>query len=617
MSHPGPYAAPHLVRSPLGGTVVAVLRGPGERVGATTALVVVESMKMEHPVPAGVAGVVASLEVGVGEQIGVDAPVATVAPEESASAPQEAVAVADLDRIRPDLAQALARRDLTRDSARPEAVRRRHTTGHRTARENVADLVEPGSFVEYGSLPVAAQRSRRDLEDLIATTPADGIVTGLGRVNADAQRHGECMILAYDYTVLAGTQGFFNHKKTDRALRLAHRRRMPVVVLAEGGGGRPGDVDAAHIVASGLDVETFAHMGRLSGWVPTIAVVTGRCFAGNAAVAGCCDVLIATRDATIGMAGPAMIEGGGLGRFAPEEIGPMSVQGPNGVVDIVVEDDAAAIAAARRYLGYVQGSRADWSARDQRELRVGIPENRKQAYAVRSLIEILADTDSVLELRAEFGVGIVTALVRIEGMPMGLVANNPAHLGGAIDADAADKLARFLQLCDAHGLPIVSLCDTPGFMVGPEAERAATVRHVSRLFVVGANLRVPLITIVLRKAYGLGAQAMAGGGFREPVATIAWPTGEVGGMGLEGAVRLGYARELEAIADPDRRAARFDDLVEQHYAQGKATNAAMLGEIDEVIDPAETRAWIRATLGDAIPGDATPSPAGHRFIDTW
>lgn len=617
MSHPGPYAAPHLVRSPLGGTVVAVLRGPGERVGATTALVVVESMKMEHPVPAGVAGVVASLEVGVGEQIGVDAPVATVAPEESASAPQEAVAVADLDRIRPDLAQALARRDLTRDSARPEAVRRRHTTGHRTARENVADLVEPGSFVEYGSLPVAAQRSRRDLEDLIATTPADGIVTGLGRVNADAQRHGECMILAYDYTVLAGTQGFFNHKKTDRALRLAHRRRMPVVVLAEGGGGRPGDVDAAHIVASGLDVETFAHMGRLSGWVPTIAVVTGRCFAGNAAVAGCCDVLIATRDATIGMAGPAMIEGGGLGRFAPEEIGPMSVQGPNGVVDIVVEDDAAAIAAARRYLGYVQGSRAQWSARDQRELRVGIPENRKQAYAVRSLIEILADTDSVLELRAEFGVGIVTALVRIEGMPMGLVANNPAHLGGAIDADAADKLARFLQLCDAHGLPIVSLCDTPGFMVGPEAERAATVRHVSRLFVVGANLRVPLITIVLRKAYGLGAQAMAGGGFREPVATIAWPTGEVGGMGLEGAVRLGYARELEAIADPDRRAARFDDLVEQHYAQGKATNAAMLGEIDEVIDPAETRAWIRATLGDAIPGDATPSPAGHRFIDTW
>ncbi|MBK6885408.1 MAG: biotin carboxylase [Tetrasphaera sp.] len=617
MSHPGPYAAPHLVRSPLGGTVVAVLRGPGERVGATTALVVVESMKMEHPVPAGVAGVVASLEVGVGEQIGVDAPVATVAPEESASAPQEAVAVADLDRIRPDLAQALARRDLTRDSARPEAVRRRHTTGHRTARENVADLVEPGSFVEYGSLPVAAQRSRRDLEDLIATTPADGIVTGLGRVNADAQRHGECMILAYDYTVLAGTQGFFNHKKTDRALRLAHRRRMPVVVLAEGGGGRPGDVDAAHIVASGLDVETFAHMGRLSGWVPTVAVVTGRCFAGNAAVAGCCDVVIATRDATIGMAGPAMIEGGGLGRFAPEEIGPMSVQGPNGVVDIVVEDDAAAIAAARRYLGYVQGSRADWSARDQRELRVGIPENRKQAYAVRSLIEILADTDSVLELRAEFGVGIVTALVRIEGMPMGLVANNPAHLGGAIDADAADKLARFLQLCDAHGLPIVSLCDTPGFMVGPEAERAATVRHVSRLFVVGANLRVPLITIVLRKAYGLGAQAMAGGGFREPVATIAWPTGEVGGMGLEGAVRLGYARELEAIADPDRRAARFDDLVEQHYAQGKATNAAMLGEIDEVIDPAETRAWIRATLGDAIPGDATPSPAGHRFIDTW
>lgn len=611
--------ATHEVRSPLGGTVVAVQRSAGDDVKATATVAVVESMKMEHPVLAGHDGVVASVDVAVGDQVRVDQVIARVGPG-TASQEQSAAATpgqddADTDGVRADLAHVLRRRERTQDDARPDAVAKRRRTGHRTVRENLSELVEPDSFVEYGSFPVAAQRSRRDLKDLIDATPADGIVTGVGRIGAAPEQNGDCVVMAYDYTVLAGTQGYFNHKKTDRALQVAARRELPVVVLAEGGGGRPGDVDTALVTSSGLDVTTFAGLARLSGVVPLVAVVTGRCFAGNAALAGTCDVIIATRDSTIGMAGPAMIEGGGLGRFTPEEVGPTKVQSANGVIDVVVDDDAEAVAVARRYLSYFQGEAVDWSAPDQERLRRLVPENRKQVYDVREVVRTLADEDSVLELRREFGLGVVTALVRVDGRPMGLVANNPAHLGGAIDSAAADKMARFLQLCDAHGLPVVSLCDTPGFMVGPDAEKTATVRHVSRLFVIGANLSVPLVTVVLRKAYGLGAQGMAGGGFRETTATVAWPTGEVGGMGLEGAVRLGFAKELAAITDEDERQRRFDELVEAAYAQGRAENAAMLGELDEVIDPADTRRWIRA----AFAGAPTPDRGsrGRSYIDTW
>ncbi|MBB4933017.1 acetyl-CoA carboxylase carboxyltransferase component [Lipingzhangella halophila] len=388
-----------------------------------------------------------------------------------------------------------------------------------------------------------------------------------------------------------------------------------MVKALAGGGGRPGDTDTTS--ASALDVTTFSTMGRLSGQVPTVGIASGRCFAGNAALLGCCDVVIATPDATIGMGGPAMIEGGGLGRFRPEEVGPVSVQAPNGVIDLLADDDAGAVRAARTYLSYFQGAADDWEQADQRALRHVVPESRVRVYDIRAAIDVIADTGSVLELRRDFGVGISTALVRVEGRPMGLVANNPAHLGGAIDRDAADKMARFLQLCDAHGLPVVSLCDTPGFMVGPDAERTATVRHFSRLFVTGANLSVPIVAVVLRKGYGLGAQAMAGGSFRAPAATLAWPTGEVGGMGLEGAVRLGYRRELEAIEDPAERQRAFDELLAQQYARGKATNAASVFELDDVIDPAETRRWIGTALS-GYDGDGRGGSTGRRpFVDTW
>jgi acetyl-CoA carboxylase carboxyltransferase component len=500
------------------------------------------------------------------------------------------------DDVRPELGELQRRKELTQDEARTDAVTKRHASGHRTARENVADLCDAGSFVEYGALAFAAQRGRRSVEELIARTPADGLVAGMGRVNGDLfdDDRARCLVASYDYMVLAGTQGQMNHRKKDRLFELAERLRLPVVLFAEGGGGRPGDTDIPTV--AGLDCMAFALFARLSGLVPLVGITSGYCFAGNAALLGCCDVIIATEDARIGMGGPAMIEGGGLGTFEPDEVGPISVQQPNGVIDIVVRDEVEAVRVAKRYLSYFQGTIAEWDCVEQTKLRDVVPEHRRTAYDTRRAIEIIADTGSVLELRPKFGKPIVTALARIEGRPIGVIANDPRHLGGAIDSDGADKASRFMQLCDAHDLPILFLCDTPGFMVGPEAEKSAQVRHFARMFVTGASLSVPFFTIVLRKGYGLGAQAMAGGSFHAPLFTVAWPTGEFGGMNLEGAVRLGFRRELDAIGDEEQRQAAFEGMVAAAYEHGKALNMASHFEIDDVIDPAESRALILNTL---------------------
>jgi acetyl-CoA carboxylase carboxyltransferase component len=600
------------------GTVVRVAVEPGAEVRAGQTLVVLESMKMEHPVVAPYAGVVSRVEVAEGGGVKRDERLVAVREVASLGIDQVVTEAIDPDAIRADLAEVRRRHEVGLDQQRPDAVAKRRARGQRTARENVAAVCDAGSFVEYGALAVAAQRQRRSLDDLIERTPADGLVAGVGSVNADLfpAEQARCAVLAYDATVLAGTQGARNHEKKDRLFELAARSGLPVVLFAEGGGGRPGDTDVPTV--AGLHVAAFHLFARLSGQVPLVGIAAGRCFAGNAALLGCCDVVIATRDSSIGMGGPAMIEGGGLGSYLPEEVGPIDVQAGNGVVDVVVADEQEAAAVARRYLSYFQGPVAEWSCPDQRLLRQAVPANRVQAYDVRALIELLADSDSVLELRKDFGGGVVTALVRVEGAPYGLVANNPAHLGGALDSDAADKTARFLQLCDAHGLPVVSLCDTPGFMVGPDAERTAAVRHVSRMFVTGANLSVPLCTVVLRKAYGLGAMAMAGGSFRVPLATVAWPTGEIGAMGLEGAVQLGFRKELDAITDPAERQAAYDEMVQLAYEHGKALNAASMFELDDVIDPADTRRWITATLAGHHRILRRDSGAARRpHVDTW
>jgi acetyl-CoA carboxylase carboxyltransferase component len=639
--HPGSLLT---VAAPLQGTIVEVCVPAGTSVTAGTTLVIIESMKMEHLVEATADGTVHEVAVQAGATVHAgatllvldtapmavgdepsEAPVATTGPVPPPPTDRFVSTYLDDDEpdgaddeqpVRADLAAVLERHAKGMDDRRPESVARRRKTHQRTARENVDDLIDPGSFVEYGPLAIAAQRRRRPVEELIERTPADGLIGGVASVEGVPT-----VVMTYDYTVLAGTQGMQNHRKKDRLFEVAERRRLPIVFFTEGGGGRPGDTDAPGV--SGLDVMAFNLFARLSGWVPLVGIASGRCFAGNAALLGCCDVVIATEGTNIGMGGPAMIEGGGLGVVKPEQIGPVDVQTANGVIDIAVADEAAAVVAAKQYLSYFRprdAAPAPWSTGDLAALRDLIPENRVRVYDVRRVIEGLADEGSVLELRAGFGAGMVTALTRVEGRPVGVVANNPVHLGGAIDADGADKAARFLQLCDAYDIPVLFLCDTPGIMVGPEAEATGLVRHVNRLFVTGANLSVPTGTIILRKGYGLGAQAMAGGSFKTPLFCVAWPTGEVGGMGLEGAVKLGFRRELDAVEDPAEREALYETMVAAAYEHGKALNSASHFEIDDVIDPADSRRWITSLLTSTTRATAATShrlPKKRPYIDTW
>ena len=583
------------IRSPLQAQIVQWHVQSGASVRAGDLLLVVEAMKMEHELRAEHDGVLGELfyedgaVVAEGDVLAMLKLVSHSQPHAAVAVVADAVPVPGVATLRADLQRVRDRHAPTLDAHRAEAVAKRHALGQRMARENIADLCDADSFLEYGALAVAAQRTRRTEEDLIRNTPADGMVTGIGCINRAlfGPEHSRAVVMAYDATVLAGTQGMRNHQKTDRLLGIALQQKLPVVLFAEGGGGRPGDVD--------------------------MPIVAGRCFAGNAALLGCCDVIIATQASNIGMGGPAMVEGGGLGVFKPEQIGPSAVQHGNGVIDILVTDEAGAVAAARHYLSFFQGKVADWQAPDALALRDLVPENRLRVYDTRAAMAGIADQGSLLELRSGFGKGIHTALARIEGRPVGLLANNPLHLGGAIDADAADKGARFMQLCNAHGLPLVSLVDTPGFMVGPEIETRAQVRHVSRLFIAAAHLRVPYLSVVLRKGYGLGAMAMTAGGFHSPLFTVGWPSAEFGAMGLEGAVRLGFRKELEAAPEGAQRDALYDQLVALQYEKGSALNMAATLEIDAVIDPAQTRAWLAAGLQT----QRELPPAQGLAVDAW
>jgi acetyl-CoA carboxylase carboxyltransferase component len=600
----------HQVTAPFAGVVVTIAHKRDEHVEAGSALVVLEAMKMEHEVLADTDGVIRGVAVAVGDAVEQGQLLVTLASsphrpgtgEEEPGAGGGASAARSpkeqADGERADLRAVRERHQIGLDAARPEAVAQRHERSRRTARENLADLLDADTFVEYGPLLFAAQEARRPREELIARTPADGLVGGVGRLAGRP-----CAAMSYDYTVLAGTQGMRNHAKKDRLFELAERRRLPVVLFAEGGGGRPGDVDMP--IVAGLDCRAFELFAQLSGLVPLVGIASGYCFAGNAALLGCCDVVIATEDSSIGMGGPAMIEGGGLGIYAPNEVGPIEMQWANGVVDLRAADDAEAVALAKRYLSYFAGATLGTdgsSVLSQELLRELIPEQRKRIYDVRRVVETLFDEGSVLELRRGFGPGMLTALARVDGRPLGVLANDPTHLGGAIDADGADKAARFLQLCDAFELPVLFLCDTPGFMVGPAAEQTATVRHFARLFLGGANLSVPTGTIVLRKGYGLGAQAMAGGGFKAPLFTVAWPTSEFGGMGLE---------------DPGERERLFEQMVAAAYERGRGVNMAAYGEIDDVIDPADSRRWI-STLFDEHAGEWWRRAGKKRpNVDAW
>lgn len=614
------------VRAPMQGTVVEISVAEGDPVAAGQQLVVMEAMKMQHVVAATEAGFVRRIDVSVGDAVFEGHLLAFVEPADVGGLVDAVSDEVDLDAVRPDVAEVIERHLVTLDAARPEAVAKRRRTNQRTARENIDDLCDPGTFTEHGGL-VLTPGTGLPMEEVIRKFPTDGMVCGVGSVNAetfgpDASR---AVVCAYDYTVLAGTQGAMNHPKTDRMLHIARDWKLPLVFFTEGGGGRAGtggnrtgekgkEPSSGNFLSRPLVTPTFTAMARLNGVVPTVAINSGYCFAGNAAILGACDVVIATDDSNIGMGGPAMIEGGGLGVFSPDEVGPIDVQVASGVVDIKVPDEAAAVAAAKHYLSFFQGRLPAWEHADQRLMRTVVPENRLRTYEIRRVIDVLADTGSVLELRRGFGLGMVTALCRVEGRTIGVIANDPNHLAGAIDADGSDKAARFMQLCDAFDVPIVVLCDTPGIMVGPEVEKTGLVRHCNRLFITGANLSVPLFMVIVRKAYGLGALAMAGGSVLDPFFAVAWPTGEFAGMGLEGQIKLGYRNELVRIEDPVERRARFDELVAREYERSKAIHQGVAFGVDDVIDPMDTRHWVANGLRSVAGRTRADHP---RRIDCW
>lgn len=598
------------------GTIVAISVALGDQVRIGQQVAVVEAMKMEHVIAADRSGIVRGVTMAVGDVVRAGYPIVFIQEAEVEGGVVPADVERDLDHIRPDLQETIDRHAYTLDENRPEAVAKRHARGYRMPRENIEQLVDPGSFKEYWPLIVARQHQRYDMETLRRDTPADGLIAGTCAINGElfGDERSRAVVVHYDYTVLAGTQGGRNHYKQDRMFELANRFRLPLVLFGEGGGGRPGDDYIGPRVA--FDTHTFTQFSKLSGLVPLIGVTNGRCFAGNTALLACCDVIIATEGSTIAMGGPAMIEGGGLGIYTPEEVGPMSFQVPNGVVDILVKDEQAAVEVAKKYLSYFQGPTKQWEANDQRRLRHIVPENRLRLYDMREIIHTIADAESVLEIRAQFGIGVITAFIRVEGRPMGVIANNPHHLAGAIDSDGADKGARFLQLCDAFDIPVLSLMDCPGIMVGPDVERTALVRHSVRMFNAGANLTTPLFGVVVRKAYGLGVQAMCGASALVGFFTVAWPTAEFAGMNLEGSVKLGYRKELAAIADSEERRREFERRVARAYDGAKAINASAGGGLDDVIDPADTRDWIASSLR-RLPPSPPRTEKKYPYIDTW
>ena len=598
-------------RASVQGAVTAVEADVGSTVARGAVLLRLESMKMEFAVEALADGVVQAIHVQRGDAVDEGDLLLDLAPMLD-GAPRAAVP-ARATAPRPELEDLQARRALLTDGARPDMVRTRHAQGRRTARENLAALFDADSFVEYGAFAVAAQRSRRALDDLQKNTPADGLITGVGLVHANefGPERARVASMAYDYSVLAGTQGNNNHRKSDRLLEVAADLKLPFVLFAEGGGGRPGDVDSPSI--SGLHCTTFRALATLSGQVPTVGIVEGYCFAGNAALLGSCDTVIATRGSSIGMGGPAMIEGGGLGVVAPEAVGPAEVIARAGGIDLMVENEAQAVREARRILAWHQGALSDAGADDQRTLRDAIPAGRQAVFDPRTIIRTLADRDSVIELRAEFGLGVVTVLARLGGHPVAIAATNPRHLAGALDVAGCDKLARFMQLADAAGHPLITLVDTPGFMVGPAVEAQGMMRHAGRVFVTAAALRVPVVSVVLRRGFGLGAMAFTAGHFHAPVATAAWPQAEFGPMGLEGAVRLGFRKELAAVQGAERDAL-FDKLLSGMRERGRALNVASHLELDDVIDPVETRPWLLRVLAAARRAALPPRRA---FLDTW
>lgn len=587
----GPEGSVGLV-APMQGTIVSINVDVGEEVQAGQVVAAVEAMKLQHDIRVERSGVVAAISMSKGDVVREGYPIVFLFEQDVKGGAIEADSGFDLDQIRNDLQEVNEYIERTLDEAHGEAVATLRERGRRTPRKNIGDLLDPDTFMEFGP-PAAGSVS-------------GGTIMGFGGVNGalvgDERSRTALVYANYPYAMYS-----HGHYRQEQVHELAHDWKVPIVLFSEGQGEPP-----SLSTGVGLDASVFADFAKLSGLVPLVGVNLGDCFAGNATLLSCCDVIIGTQQSTIGMNGPTVVAANGLGNYRADELGATSFQAANGNLDIVVKDDADAVAAVKQYLSYFQGSVSDWEARDQRRMRHIIPEDRVRAYDMRVIIRTLADEGSVLEIRKDFGFGVITSFIRVEGRPMGVVANNPAHLAGAVDSPGADKGARFFQLCDAFDIPVVVFMDCPGIMVGPDHERTALVRHAVRLFNIGANCTMPMFGIMVRKAYGLGVQAMIGGASSVPLLTVAWPTAEFAGMNIDGAVKLSARRELAAIEDSEERKEAYDRRVAQGYESARAINSGAR----YVIDPADTRAFIARGM-KSLPPTVHRNTKKRPYVDTW
>ncbi|TWH01177.1 propionyl-CoA carboxylase beta chain [Mesorhizobium sp. J18] len=497
-------------------------------------------------------------------------------------------------KLNDELVAVEARRQAGRDEARAEAVARQHALGKLTARERIALLLDEGSFEESGAL-VEPGRDTFDTENLEA--PGDGVITGFGRIEGRP-----VALCAFDFTIVGGSNGERGEYKVLRIAAQCLQHGYPLIMLLDGGG---------HRIQEGLDSRHFARgttlfqaFADLSGWVPIIAAMMGPGFAGPSNFAALADfVVMVDKTSTMGIAGPALVKAATGETIDKEELGGPQIQADQaGIADLSALDDEAALAAIRRYLSYFPSNAEqapplldseDPVDRREESLLTIVPENIRRAYDMRKIMTAIADEGSIFEIKPTFAKSLYTGFCRMGGRPVGIVANQPMHLGGTLTAAACEKGAHFISLCDAFGIPLLYLIDVPGFMVGPTAERSGLARRGGRLLFELGQATVPRMSVVIRKGYGLAYIAMAGGRSFDADLCVAWPTAEICAMSVEGAVDVAYRKAIAAAADPN---AHRDALIERFRSQLGSLRAVEAYGVDDIIDPRDTRKAIITAL---------------------
>ncbi len=579
-------AGTEAVPSPTGGRVVALRVAVGDAVAAGQVVAVVEAMKMEHSVTAAGSGHVRELAVRAGDAVVADQPLLWLEPAEVAAG--GASAEAEEDGMAAAIVAVRRHHDSLLDGARPQAVEKQHARGALTVRERIEGLCDTGTFQEFGGL-IRNEKVEKP-------APADGVVTGTARIDGRP-----VMVMAQDFTVFGGSSGHLGGDKMERAAAIARRQGLPVVMLLDGGGHRIQDGQSSRAYASAVRI--FHDFAEMSGWVPMVSAVLGAGFAANTNYSAMADLVVMVRGkSTMGLAGPALVKAGTGEVATTEALGGAGVQvDRQGLADLGVASEQDAFASIRRFLSYLPSNAglsppiaAEWSPpAGKTSLEAIVPANTRRAYDMRHVIDAIADAGSAFELKPTFAANVLTTFGRMSGRPVGFIANQPLVQGGMLDAWACEKAAHFIALCDAYGLPLIYLADIPGLSIGSGAEATTLGRRSAKMLFELGHASVPRISIVLRKGYGLGYLAMAGGRSFDADACFAWPTAEICAMSVEGSVDVAYRNVYERAENP---AARRQELIDAIRAEISPIKAAEGFGIDDVIEPGETRARILEVL---------------------